>query len=471
MYRKTNKMYKIGKFTKYLAFAIVITIFLSVVIYGIAGQSIYHFDDYPYFAGNSLWNYAGLLISIGSVILFVFLKSKLKISLYVCIAFYLAVLILFVMLVNLYPFSDMLNIFNIATNNLKDESGYLSMYNNQIPITLYLYVLSYLGKGIIIPKIFNIICNIIVVIMIYKIYSHIFEKDKLNILLTITFIPAVIYTNHIYNDTISTALTVSAAYFAIDKNRSNAKFVMLIILSAFAVWLRASNILFVIAICMYYILSCRMWKQAFIYIGCFAVIFGGLNIISNKAVNVEAGKSFPIWSFIQMGLNEEEFGFQNSSHSVEWTAKDCVDRINELGAERTIKLLAKKELWMWSEGTFQAERYGFGDENAIYARENIITRNLRKMDDSSIRKSVNYLMKGQYYLYIIFALAGVIFARKENIIEIFLYFICGFFFFYMIWEMKSRYIYSLYPYIIIFASYGINVIMNKYSLYKSQEKN
>ena len=34
-----------------------------------------------------------------------------------------------------------------------------------------------------------------------------------------------------------------------------------------------------------------------------------------------------------MGLNEEEFGFQDSSHSTNWKAKDVIERINTLGGE------------------------------------------------------------------------------------------------------------------------------------------
>ena len=61
-----------------------------------------------------------------------------------------------------------------------------------------------------------------------------------------------------------------------------------------------------------------------------------------------------------MGINEPEFGFQDGSHSSNWTFKDVKNRVLELGSTRLIKLIAKKEYWLWTEGTYQVERYAFG---------------------------------------------------------------------------------------------------------------
>ena len=175
-------------------------------------------------------------------------------------------------------------------------------------------------------------------------------------------------------------------------------------------------------------------------------------------VKNEDSNDYPIWSYIQMGFNEKEYGFQDGSHSTEWTFDDCVNRIKELGISGTTKLLAKKTLWLWSEGTYQAQRFGFGDSQVSYIRDNAVTSDLRKMGNSIVRNVFENMMKGQYYVYVLLALLGVIVKRKDIKTSLLFYIFAGYFCFYLIWEIKSRYIYSLYPYIILFAYIAITHI-------------
>lgn len=62
------------------------------------------------------------------------------------------------------------------------------------------------------------------------------------------------------------------------------------------------------------------------------------------------------------------------------------------------------------------------------------------------------------YIYMVLALVGVWMTRKDENYSLFLYIICGVACFYLIWEMKSRYIYSLYPLFIIYTFGGIKYI-------------
>ena len=167
-----------------------------------------------------------------------------------------------------------------------------------------------------------------------------------------------------------------------------------------------------------------------------------------------------------MGINEEEFGFQDGSHSKDWTFEDVQKRINELRFGRLIKLLCKKQYWLWTEGTYQAERYAFGTgEEEQFAYETAITKKIRDTENSKLRKSIDYLMKGQYLVLIILSFIDFMIKDKNEDIkgkkELLLYIIIGLFCFYTIWEMKSRYIYCLYPIFLIFSTSGTQKIINK----------
>lgn len=457
-----------GRFVFHVAWYICIAIFLSVGAFGLVWRSDYHFDDFPLFTRNDLWNYVSAAFH-ALLLLFMFhLFKKRNVRIWLCLLLYAFICIAFMFLVPLEPFSDMKSIFNIANSGMADTDGYLKRYENQIPITLYLYALSFFGKNIIIPKLMNVVFNIWTAYMTYRIGSILFGEDRRILLYTCFFVPPILYINHIYNDTMSAALAVTMTYLALDKQEMKWKAAALIMLSALSVWFRASNILFVLAILLYWMFSLKKWKKALVYVLTVTLLLCGLQKMGKTVVHSDGKGGYPVWSYIQMGLNEEEFGFQDGSHSEDWTFSDCIERIQSLGMKRTVKLLAKKELWMWSEGTYQAERYGFGDVNAEYTTENAVTQNLHTQ--SNLRKAVVYWMKGQYYVFAVFALLGIFVEKKRNGIELLLYFICGFFCFYLIWEMKSRYIYALYPYMILLAGQGIKWISRIYDKNKNMRK-
>ena len=75
-------------------------------------------------------------------------------------------------------------------------------------------------------------------------------------------------------------------------------------------------------------------------------------------------------------------------------------------------------------------------------------------------------MKGQYFVLILLALVELVIrddTRSEEVKgkrKLLLYIMIGLFCFYMTWEIKSRYIYCLYPIFIILATNGIYKITN-----------
>ncbi len=452
---KAGKMKSLEKGINYIALVLCAVIFGSVLLAGFFIQSDYNFGDFPTFQPGTAGRYAGIVLFAAALLLLYRYFENHRINLLLAIGIYAVLCILFILAVPLEPYSDMQSIFSIACNDFYDSDGYLTVYRNQIPITAYLYILTRISKNIIIPKLFNVIWNSVIVLFIYKIGSMIYKKADFLIIMSCIFLAPILYTNHIYNDTLATALTLIMIYLTIKAGISTPEFILLIILSALQYTLRASGIIFIIAVIMYFLLVKKEIRKTAVYAIASVLLIAMLSGLMNFCYPTDSSGGYPVWSFLQMGINEEEFGFQDGSHSTEWTSDDYREKIADLGAARLSKLLVKKEFWMWSEGTYQAGRYGFGDSAAVYTTENAVTESLRDTDGSMIRKVFDAVMKGQYYVYMLLAAVGLAGFWKKKAYQLFAYLFCGYFCFYLLWEMKSRYIYSLYPYLIIIAYGGL----------------
>lgn len=448
-----------------ISIIIVCCILSTITISGLFVQSTYNYSDYPFFEMISVRK---LIAIIGVALLtsvYLYIGYRLKWNIITAFVIHLTICIVYLLTVQLEPFSDMSYVYNIATNGLTDDTGYLSTYDNQIPLTVYLWIIvSIFGKSIMVPKVFNIIFNLIILFLTYKIVKQITnssETAKLSVWLSAIWLSSIIYINHIYNDVLFTALTLAMVYIAVKGSYTTMEMILLCALSVIQYLVRPCGILYIIAIAMYMVMKQKVWRRCLTLLTIVvSMIILTINI-NNKVFNVDKTKSFPIWSFIQMGINEDEFGFQDGTHSTEWTFGDCIDKYKNMGFLKVTKTLIKKELWMWTEGTYQAERYGFGGYDSTFAHENRITDSIKDVDNSKIRMIIDLIMKAQYYIYMALALAGVIITRKNSNYSLFNYCICGFACFYLVWEMKSRYIYSLYPLFIIYAVIGIKYIFNK----------
>lgn len=448
-----------------ISLIIVCCILSTITISGLFVQSTYNYYDYPFFEIISARKWIAITGVALLTSLYLYIGYKLKWNLITAALIHLTISIVYILTVQLEPFSDMSNVYNIAANGLTDDTGYLSTYNNQIPLTVYLWIIvSIFGKSIMVPKVCNIILNFIILLLIYKIVIELTNSSdtaKISVWLSAIWLSCILYINHIYNDILFTALTLAMVYIVVKGSYTKPEMIVLCALSVIQYLIRPCGILYIIAIAMYMIMKQKVWRRCLTLLAiAVSMIILTVNI-NNRLFNVDKTKSFPVWSFIQMGINEEEFGFQDGTHSTEWTFGDCIDKYKNMGFMKVTKTLTKKELWMWTEGTYQAERYGFGGYESTFAHENRITDSIKDVDNSRLRMIIDFIMKAQYYIYMTLALAGVIITRSNRNYSLFNYCICGFACFYLIWEMKSRYIYSLYPLFIIYAVIGIEYIFNK----------
>lgn len=453
-----------SKISKYF----LIILFVVITIGMLFINSIYLYIDKPDFKMNNIWNYLAILINIVLLIIIIigykFLRNKFPKHKYlnkIIFLIYFIFEIIYILLIPIKPFSDMQNVTDIALSNFKEGMEYLQIYPNNLPITIIFNLIFRITTyNVLVLKIVNIICNIVTIYFAYKTYKNIYKKDnELVLILGVISISVFLYVNCTYNDLIFTTLTTIIIYL-VTKDKYNKKDIVIIsILSFLQFIVRPVGIILIIAILMYIILKKKKIKTMMIILSIVAII----TIIYSQIENIflpESDKEYPIWSFIQMGLNEEEFGFQNSSHSTEWKFEDVKNRIKELGPVRLIKLLCKKQYWLWTEGTYQVERYAFGvEQEDQYFYETPMTELVYDTENSKTRNALEYLMKGQYFLLIVLSLIEIILKDKKKDEKIkkdlLFYIIIGFFCFYTIWEMKSRYIYCLYPIFLILATNGI----------------
>ncbi len=454
-----------------------LVILFAVIIIGmLLVNSVYLYVDKPDFKINNSWNYLGIIMNLAWIVFLVighnWLEKKYPNKKYInkiMMLLYLIGEIIFLKLVPIKPFSDMLQVTDIALSNFKNKIEYLQVYPNNLPIAIVFNLIFRITTyDVFVLKIVNILCNIITIYFAYKIYQNIYQKEnKMVLILGICSVSTFLYVNHIYNDVIYVALTTSILYL-VTKKEQNVKEVVLISILAFLQFvIRPVGIILNIAIGMYYILKRQEFKKVLTIFSIFLVLeIGYLQVEKSLIPESEEKMKFPIWSFIQMGINEEEFGFQDASHSTKWTFADVKDRIVELGPFKLIKLLGKKQYWLWTEGTYQVQRYAFGvEEGEQFFYETPATKLVCDTQNSKVRKALEYFMKGQYFVLIVLSFIDVMIREDKKEIkdkkEILFYLIIGLFCFYTIWEMKSRYIYCLYPIFLILATSGIEKIKIK----------
>lgn len=172
-------------------------------------------------------------------------------------------------------------------------------------------------------------------------------------------------------------------------------------------------------------------------------------------------KSYPGWNQIYIGLNEEKLGMMDGDFSYDRDAGDIVARIQEYGSLKTVKILAMKTFWLWTQGTYQAQRYGFGldveNERDKFEYETIITKRLLN-DEQKVRKVVNAFMRAQYM--IMFALMTYTLWRKKDIsdMRILYYIIIATFLIMIVYELKSRYIFHCFPGMAVMSCWALENI-------------
>jgi hypothetical protein len=191
--------------------------------------------------------------------------------------------------------------------------------------------------------------------------------------------------------------------------------------------------------------------------------------------------SAPVYMWLNMGINMDKFGFWddmqsyniyerqanwNKEKSTELFKESIQNKLSSATFSDLVKMYYKKIVWTWTEGTYQVDRYGIGVEGgfnrgqrmgAIMGGYSYTTFATDLFAGNSQLRSgllwILYVMNFLMYCFIFIRLVSGIKAKRFD--EVFLILvILGFIGFYILWEIKSRYIYPVYPLLIALSYMG-----------------
>ncbi|KAI7264900.1 hypothetical protein KC345_g8680 [Hortaea werneckii] len=378
-----------------------------------------------------------------------------------------------------------------------ESGGYLYMFPFNFSIVLYLKTLLFLfPDNYLVIKIFNILFSLVTTLMIYLLYKELNTKSKSNdygvLVFAATYIPALFMSNFIYNDVVATALLTSALYFAVKfiRRRSMKDILFAAILLAIGNYFRSTGMIFVIAIVLCLLVNLRSLgvKKGIASIGITLLLLGIPGWTQNAVLQATgvvdespSSNSAPVYMWLNMGINLETLGFwdnresyniyqqeanYNKAESVELFKASISKKLSSATVGELAEMYYKKLIWTWTEGTYQVERYGMGNDGSSagggrggfvmdrYSYTTFATDLFQ--GDSNYRSGLLWVLYVQnllMYGFILFRLIRDIRAKRFGGTSLILV-ILGFIGFYLLWEIKARYIYPVYPLLIVLSYMG-----------------
>lgn len=379
-----------------------------------------------------------------------------------------------------------------------ETTGYLHMFPFNFSIVLYLKTLLQLfPDNYLVIKSFNILFSLVTTLTAYLLYKELNRGDQGNnygvLVMAATYVPSLFMSNFIYNDVIATSFLTSALYFAVRFLRTRAIIDIAIaaVLLAAGYYFRSTGVIVLIAIVLSLLFHIRSLgvKKTLIAIGITGLLFNVPNWTQNIALQAShivdepvTANSAPVYMWLNMGINQETFGFwdnresysiyqndaqYNKAESTELFKASIRSKLSEASAGDLVKMYYKKLIWTWTEGTYQMERYGIGNDGSSSGgggRMNFVMDRYMYATFASdlfnggsgyrtgliwLMYTVNIVM----YACILVRLVGSIRAKRYAETPLILV-ILGFIGFYLLWEIKSRYIYPVYPLILVLSYMG-----------------
>jgi len=379
--------------------------------------------------------------------------------------------------------------------------GYLYMFPFNFSIVLYLKTLLFIfPDSYLVIKIFNILFTLVTTLMIYFIYKEINFKSKENdygvLVFAATYIPSLFMCNYIYNDIIATTFLTTAIYFVIRfvKEKAIKHIIISSILLSIGNYFRSIGVIVLIAAAIYILLSVKKIgiKKVIISLGILAMLFNvpgwtqNAVLQSSGIVNESVNKnSAPIYMWLNMGINMNRFGFwdnkqsyniyqvqgnYNKEQSTELFKESINNKLSRATSSDLVKMYYKKITWVWTEGTYQIDRYGIGDQVSSnrgkrmssieggYSYTTFATDLFK--GDSKYRSGLLWILYATNFLMFCFIFIRLISGiRAKRFDEVFLILvILGFIGFYILWEIKSRYLYPVYPLLIVLSYMGFKEV-------------
>ena len=443
------------------------------------------FNSFPYILGLLLM--VGIIYGIAK-----FADKKLKkkkvrlIIVAVAVIIYLVFSILWIIFVRPGIVADSIHVLNLAQTYYRDDPNqflpnltyagipliqYMQAYPHQVTLAfVYNVMFSILHCDLIIlPRIFNIFFNLLIIFGLYKITKQLAKQYKTNntlmFILIFTFITIPMLTTFMYGDIPALALSLFSLYFMM-KYTETKKIrygIFASLLTMVAYMMRMNTLIFVIATVIYLVLNIfkdfkqKAVKEKLINLAVIA-IFLALTFIPSSLVKIyylnkydlKDGKTYPSISYFLMAMEEgpRANGWYSESiaepalNSLK-TGENISDEYKEKIKQRleyfaknpgyTIDFYQKKLTTTWAESTYSALF-----NNGITEESNL----------NWIKAPLTFYQKALIILTFTCAIIVLVQNRKNLSLElIFLVTIfLGGFCFHILWEAKSRYII---PYIVV----------------------
>ena len=468
-------MQRIKKWTEELTRNSLKIVFSIVFLIGLWIKPVYKFDDSPCFEKINLVDIMmfGLIILIFAALFYLrdIIQDKIRLR-HIFLLFW-GIALLYIYLVPLKPFSDMQQIYETAKNFASfqweqiGKGEYWMEFPGNIRVGIFWGILLIpFPKTLLTMKLLNAVFVWFICYLTAMTCKELgMQYYKLILIGQVCYLPLLLYINHTYYDMPLVFLGILAIYVYM----KNHEIVKPAVILCVASYLRSTGLIFLIAIGLDYIYrnyKCDKEKKKNIQnilkvVGIIVLVYwigkGTGGLVKDYFVPKEYS-SYPMWNFYYIGMNEEEFGFMDNDFDKNRAPEDIMDRVQEYGAERLIKIYLKKIEWTWMQGTYQAQRYGLGPDvehvEEKFEYETLLSVHLLN-DGQKLRQAINSFMRAQYMLFFFLMLLAM--WGKKDITEYrTIYFILfGTMMILIFWEMKSRYIVHCLPLISILACQGI----------------
>jgi hypothetical protein len=371
------------------------------------------------------------------------------------------------------------------------HKGYLNRYPNNIGITIFLTMIyKVFPNSLLVPKLLNVVLSSITSYLMFRIYEEA-DFTKYNkgygILIFAGFFPPMLLLNNlVYNDIIATTFFVWSVFNAIRYVKTR-KWQQLVYAGALIIagdFFRQVGILILLSITLYFIIKKVHIVKTLIFIGAIFVLCKFPLFVLNNYL-LDTGKigepigknAIPVHMWLHMGMNERSMGYWDNFYSYNvyikegnWNKEKSTElytdmikkNVEENGIAGLAELYLKKNIWLWTEGTYQAEYYGIGSWGYLYPT--FFTSLLD--NNQSVRDIVRWILHASNILMLGLVCIGLIHSVVKKYKYPFILsaiVLLGFIGFYTLWEIKPRYIYVTYPYLILMSYYGLNIVMNKLS--------
>jgi hypothetical protein len=451
-------------------------------------KAVYHPDDFPYFKLNTAVDIA-ILVGIILFYIVLFKYAQLienKVKYWMIFGVFLIIAVAFIFLVPITMFSDMEQVANGAIMLAQRDyegilaSGYLQVIVKNLKVALFYSLFDFFfPKNILTLRCINIVFYLFTVLFIAKTAKQLgFKYPKVMMIILASSVSLILYCNHIYFDyPVLFLCSVGMYFYTKEKNIRN--ILLTGIFLGLAATLRVLAFLFFIAVLMDVIFRLFKEKIRINKVICLIILLiaavgipKGADTVINKQLRSEGTATESMWTLFWMGINEEEFGMMhNEILDSPKTFEDFYELLISRNVKQNVKLFGRKIFWTWTQGTYQAQRYGFGLDEDDYSEkfmyETPVTKYLMK-DEQVTRKVINSVCRAQYMAMFMLMIVGLgkLTDEDREKYRLFVYLMFGTFLILIFYEMKSRYVLHCIIPMSILAMRGLERVSEKIEMGK-----